>query len=58
MNLNRELKYVKKMWKRAQNEKHKNKEEDENEEDSNPLDITSNTEVMIKLVNLEKENEE
>ena len=49
LHLNRELKYVKKMWTRASEEKIG---------DANPLDITQNTEVMIKLVNLEKENEE
>lgn len=49
LRLNRELKYVKKMWKREREEK---------VDDTSPLDMTHNTEVLIKLVNMEKELEE
>ena len=49
LKLNRELKYVKKMWKRAKEEAMEN---------VSMLDMTQNTEMLIKIVNLEKETEE
>lgn len=54
MGLNRELKYVKKMWRRASEKS----DYQPGESHGSQLDMTQNTEVMIKLVNLEKENEE